>query len=58
MEDTAASDQVQGQLSLYSCVTGDFTEAPRAGDRHGHTGWFVLPMEPVFLFSSPGCVAE
>lgn len=33
--------QVQGQPSLNSCVIIDFIKTPRAGDRHGRTGWFV-----------------
>lgn len=33
---------VQGHSSLYSCVIRDFIKTPRAGDRHGHTGWFVF----------------
>lgn len=49
--------QVQGQPSLYSCVIGDYIKTPRAGDRQGHTDWFVLPFRPVF-FRSLGFVTE
>ncbi len=37
--------QAQGYPSLYSCAISDFTKTPRAGDRHGHTGWFVFAIQ-------------
>lgn len=46
---TIAMPQVQGQPSLYSCVISDFIKAPRAGDRHGHTAWFVFAIQACVL---------
>lgn len=49
---------VHGQPSLYSCVISDFIKTPRAGDRHGHTAWFVFAVQALCFLRGPGCVAE